>query len=49
MVGVAADGYGRTLSFTLSSAHAQELPCACALFDDLPAPPIHAVCDRGYA
>ena len=49
MVSVAADGYGRALSFTLSSAQAHELPCACALFDDLPAPPIHTVCDRGYA
>ncbi len=28
---------------------AHELPCAYALLDDLPHPPIYVVCDRGYA
>lgn len=46
---VAADGHGRALSFTLSPGQAHELPCAYALLDDLPYPPIYVVCDRGYA
>ncbi|MBF0889353.1 IS5 family transposase [Gluconobacter cadivus] len=46
---VAADGYGRALSFTLSPGQAHELPSAYALLDDLPHPPAYVVCDRGYA
>ncbi|WP_374762622.1 transposase [Komagataeibacter xylinus] len=42
---VAAGSHGRALSFTLSPGQAHELPCAYAL----PHPPIHVVCDRGYA
>lgn len=33
----------------LSPGQARELPCACALLDDLSHPPIHVVFDCGYA
>lgn len=44
-----ADGHGKALGFTQPPGQAHELPLAPDMLDSLPAVPLWAVADKGYA